>query len=103
MKRLSILMLFTGALLAVSCARTEAPAPEEIPSLVKQEFHIVPGTSRSAVEELLGPPTELGATKEGYTLAQYRFGYSVRSVVYDRGDRVVQAYPPSWNEPGASQ
>ncbi len=102
MKRLSILAILSGALLIMACARGPEAKPEEIPSLVKQEFLIQPGMSRIQVEEVLGPPTELGSTKEGFTLAQYRFGYSVRSVVYDGGDSVVQAYPPNWTEAGTN-
>lgn len=83
-----------AAALLAGCAKSELPAPEEIPSLTKQEFAVSRGMTRTQVEEVFGPPAHLGATKEGHTLAQYEYGYSIRTVIYDGADVVVNAYPP---------
>ncbi|MDX1972342.1 MAG: hypothetical protein SFY68_07410 [Candidatus Sumerlaeia bacterium] len=79
----------------VGCAKEDwrGLPPEEIPSLVKEEFEIRPGMNRTQVEEVLGFPSEIGVTKSGETLAQYTWGASVRSVEYTADDVVIVAYP----------
>jgi hypothetical protein len=79
----------------VGCAKEDwrGLPPEEIPSLVKEEFEIRPGMNRSQVEEILGYPSEIGVTKSRDTLAQYSWGASVRSVEYTPEDVVIIAYP----------
>lgn len=96
MNRIAMIAAFAAALAVgpLGCAKGERPAPEEIPSLTKEEFVVTPGMTRTQVETVFGPPAELGATKEGHTLAQYRYGNYVRTVIYGANDLVVNSYPP---------
>ena len=89
-------MLTAFAITFAGCGKSEAwreMKTEEIPSLMKLEFDVKEGMSRDDVEHVLGPPTDIGRTKEGYPFAQYRDGLNVRSVIYDFDNAVITAYP----------
>jgi len=92
----SLSILFVFAALISSCQTSkpwEGLEPDDIPSLMRQEFEIDSGMSRDSVERVMGKPAQVGRTKEGYSFAQYEDGYNVRSVVYDYDGYVIEAYP----------
>ena len=66
---------------------------DELPAEKKLALEIRKGMKRDAVERVLGMPTALGEAKGGDIYVHYKFDGHLRSVVYDRNDRVVAAYP----------
>ncbi|MDK2971587.1 MAG: hypothetical protein PWP23_1342 [Candidatus Sumerlaeota bacterium] len=84
--------MFAVAIGLAGCAGSRLEA-ETIPPEEKAALEIRPGQSRRSVEAVLGIPTAIGPAKGGGSYAQYQFGDVTRSVVYDKDDRVLAAYP----------